>query len=280
MRRALLSLLLVFLCLPLAAQTFVRRPGMQLPGSITRDANGIPHIRAFTDNDAAFLNGWVHAEDRLFQMYENRRTANGTFAELVGPSALPQDIQLRTLGLSRAAVLSSLEYPPRVMELLNAYAAGVNAWVASHPLPHEYARLEITRFAPWTALDTISVAKLLAFGLSFELDVDNTIALLTYQGAGAQLGFNGSTLFFEDLFRSQPFNPASTVPDSSAATGSATAISTNEVEQWKENAAAAISAEHLELAKNYLAELRQIPFFQRLLDPEERGASNEWAIAR
>src|SRR5688572_1544677 len=167
MRRALLSLLLVFLCLPLAAQTFVRRPGMQLPGSITRDANGIPHIRAFTDNDAAFLNGWVHAEDRLFQMDENRRTANGTLAELLGTAVLPQDIQLRTLGLSRAAVLSSLEYPPRVMELLEAYAAGVNGWIATHPLPPEYAAIEVTRIPPWTSLDTISVAKLLAFGLSF-----------------------------------------------------------------------------------------------------------------
>src|SRR5687768_4481071 len=125
MRRALLVVLLVLTSLPLAAQSWVKHPGMRLPGQIARDSNGVPHIRAFTDFDLAFLNGWVHAEDRLFQMDENRRTANGTFAELVGPSALPQDIQLRTLGLSRAAVLSSLEYPPRVMELLNAYAAGV-----------------------------------------------------------------------------------------------------------------------------------------------------------
>jgi 5-dehydro-4-deoxyglucarate dehydratase len=88
---------------------------MRLPGQIVRDSNGVAHIRAFTDFDLAFLNGWMHAEDRLFEMDENRRTANGTLAELVGPAALPTDIQLRTLGLSRAAVLSSLEYPPRVM---------------------------------------------------------------------------------------------------------------------------------------------------------------------
>src|SRR5688572_16500411 len=154
MRRALLSLLLVFLCLPLAAQTFVRRPGMQLPGSITRDANGIPHIRAFTDNDAAFLNGWVHAEDRLFQMDENRRTASGTLAELLGTAALPSDIQLRTLGLRRAAEFSQLEYSPRVNQLLEAYARGVNASAAARPLPPEYAALEITTFQPWTALDS------------------------------------------------------------------------------------------------------------------------------
>src|SRR5688500_5574575 len=285
MRRAFLVVLLVLTTLPLMAQIpgWARFSRMRLPGQIVRDPNGVVHIRAFTDYDLAFLNGWVHAEDRLFQMDENRRTANGTLAELLGTAVLPQDIQLRTLGLSRAAVLSSLEYPPRVMELLEAYAAGVNGWIATHPLPPEYAAIEVTRIPPWTSLDTISVAKLLAFGLSFELDVDNTVALLTYQGAGAQLGFNGTALFFEDLFRSQPFNPASTVPDASSpsGTGSAMAVSTNEVEheQWKENAAAAISPEHLELARNYIADLKEIPFFQRFLDPELRGASNEWAIA-
>src|SRR5688500_13002940 len=158
------------------------RPDMRLPWQIERDTNSVAHIRAFTDFDLAFLNGWIHAEDRLFQMDENRRTANGTLAELLGTAALPQDIQLRTLGLSRAAVLSSLEYPPRVMELLEAYSAGVNRWVATHPLPPEYAAVEVSRIPPWTAVDTIAVAKLLSFGLSFELDVDNTIALLTYQG--------------------------------------------------------------------------------------------------
>ena len=281
MRRAFLVVLLVLIALPLAAQsTWVKHQGMRLPGQIARDPNGVAHIRAFTDYDLAFLNGWIHAEDRLFQMDENRRTANGTFAELVGTAALPQDIQLRTLGLSRAAVLSSLEYPPRVMELLEAYSAGVNRWIATHPLPPEYAALEITSIPPWTAVDTIAVAKLLAFGLSFELDVDNTVALLTYQGAGAQLGFNGSALFFEDLFRSQPFNPASTVPDATTGYGSKSPdVASNEVEQWKENAAAAISPEHYELAKSYLEELKSIPFFQRFLDPEQRGASNEWAIA-
>ena len=87
-------------------------------------------------------------------------------------AALPSDIQLRTLGLRRAATLSQLEMSARAAEILEAYAAGVNAWVGSNPLPPEYGGLEITQFEPWTALDSIAVAKLLAFGLSFELDVD------------------------------------------------------------------------------------------------------------
>ena len=282
MRRAFLLVLLVVLTLPLVAQspTWVRHPGMRLPGQVGRDANGIAHIRAFTDYDLVFLNGWVHAEDRLFQMDENRRTASGTLAELLGSAALPTDVQLRTLGLSRAAQLSQLAYPPRVNELLNAYAAGVNAWVSAHPLPPEYAALEITQFAPWTALDTVSVAKLLAFGLSFDLDVENTVALLTYRGAGQQLGFNGTTLFFEDLFRAQPFSPASTVPDALAASGpNAVPSVAGGLEEWKSTAAAQIDPAHAEVAAAYLQQLRQIPFFERFLDPEQRGASNEWAIA-
>lgn len=280
MRRASGLLLVLLFSLPLAAQSWVRHPGMRLPGQITRDAQGIAHIRAFTDYDAVFLNGWVHAQDRLFHMDENRRTASGTLAELLGSAALPSDVQLRTLGLRRAATLSQLEYPARVNELLEAYAAGVNAWVANNPLPPEYAGLEITQFERWTALDTIAVAKLLAFGLSFELDVENTVALLTYQGAGQQLGFNGQTLFFEDLFRSAPFNPASTVPD--ATRGNARTVDVQSAgADWRDRAAAhGLNPATVELARKYVADLKAIPFFARLLDDENRGASNEWAIAR
>jgi penicillin amidase len=280
-----LVILLAFLTVPVFAQQWVRHPGMRLSGQITRDAQGIAHIRAFTDYDAVFLNGWVHAQDRLFQMDENRRTASGTLAELVGQAALPSDIQLRTLGLRRAALLSQVEYPARVAELLDAYAAGVNAYVAANGLPQEYAGLEITQWEPWTALDSIATAKLLAFGLSFELDVDATVALLTYQAAGQQLGVNGTALFFEDLFRSKPFDPASTVPD--ATKGSAKNVGvqsqdSSEADRWKAiaEATAQIDPNAVAEAKRWVEQLREIPFFDRILDPEQRGASNEWAIAR
>lgn len=285
MRRPVLLLLAFLFSLPLVAQTagpWQRLPGMRLAGQISRDANGIARIRAFTDYDAVFLNGYVHAQDRLFQMDENRRTAQGTLAELVGgQAALASDVQLRTLGLGRAAQLSQLEYSPRVNELLNAYAAGVNAWVAANPLPPEYAALELTTFQPWTALDSIAVAKLLAFGLSFDLDVDPTVALLTYQGAGNVLGVNGTALFFEDLWRSQPFDPASTVPDATKGTalGVPDAVQSDDAACWQGAAAEALDPNAVALAKQYRDDLLQIPFFQKLLDPEQRGASNEWAIA-
>jgi penicillin amidase len=254
---------------------------MKLPGQISRDANGVTQIRAFTDYDVAFLNGWVHAQDRLFQMDENRRTASGTLAELLGAAALPNDIQLRTLGLRRAAQLSQLEYSARVNELLDAYAAGVNAYVASNPLPPEYAAIEITKFEPWTPLDSIAVAKLIAFGLSFDLDVDNTVALLTYQAAGQALGVDGTKLFFDDLFRSAPFDPASTVPDATKGTATTVDIQSATENDWSAyaKAAAELDPDVVRQAKEWADSLRAIPFFQRLQDDETRGASNLWAIA-
>src|SRR4029453_12156478 len=100
---------------------------------------------------------------------------------------------------------------------LAAYADGVNAWVAGNPLPPEYAALSLTRVRPWTALDSVAVGKLQALGLSFDLDIDLTTALLGYQQAGQAAGFDGTALFFEDLWRAQPFTDASTVPDATRA---------------------------------------------------------------
>ncbi|MFA6954598.1 MAG: penicillin acylase family protein [Thermoanaerobaculia bacterium] len=287
MRRIAFALLLSFcVVIPLAAQTgtWVKYPGMRAAGQVTRDANGIAYIRGLTDYDAVFLNGYVHAEDRLFQMDENRRTASGTLAELLGSAALPSDVQLRTLGIRRGAQLTELESSPRLRELMSAYAAGVNYWVSTHSLPAEYAAIEITKFQPWTTTDSFAVAKLLAFGLSFELDIDNTVAYLTYVGAGKVAGFDGAKLFSEDLFRAAPFDPASTIPDATAGTGKGLGlIESTDGFDWSASTAASEAATFdpaaVELAKNWVGELRTIPFFQQVLDPDNRGGSNEWAFA-
>ena len=80
----------------------VRLPSLKAAARITRDSDGIAHIRAQNEHDLFFLQGYVHAEDRLFQMDVSRREASGTLAELLGPSALAEDVQLRTIGLRRA----------------------------------------------------------------------------------------------------------------------------------------------------------------------------------
>lgn len=217
MRRAVVATL-VLLLLPLGAtipSSAAAPAGHGPPDGVTRDRFGIAHVHARDQRELFFLQGWVHAGDRLFQMDTSRRQASGTLAELLGPGALPSDVQLRTIGLRRAAERSLAVISPAGRAALEAYAEGVNAFVAANPLPPEYAALHLTRFQPWTAVDSLVVGKLVAFGLSFDLDLGLTQQLAAYQAAGAAAGFDGSKLFFEDLMRSQPFTSASTVPDAS-----------------------------------------------------------------
>ena len=90
-------------------------------------------------------------------------------AELLGSSALSSDIQLRTIGIRRAAEASVPALSAATRAGLKAYAEGVNAYAMSHPLPPEYQRIEVTRFRPWTDVDSVSIFKLITFQLSFEL---------------------------------------------------------------------------------------------------------------
>jgi penicillin G amidase len=217
MRRTVIAAL-VLLLLPLTAivpSSAAAPAGRGEPAGITRDRFGIAHVSARDHHRLYFLQGWVHAEDRLFQMDTSRRQASGTLAELLGPDALPSDVQLRTIGLRRAAERSLAVISPAGRDALTAYAAGVNAYVAGHPLPPEYAALHLTRFQPWTPVDSLVVGKLVAFGLSFDLDLGLTQQLAAYQAAGQAAGFDGTRLFFDDLSRSEPFTSASTVPDAS-----------------------------------------------------------------
>lgn len=252
-----------------------RLPGLKAAASITRDVHGIAHIRAANDDDVYFLQGYVHAQDRLFQMDMNRRRAGGTLAELLGPAALAGDVELRTIGIRRAAERSLAVISPASRRALEAYARGVNAYVASGAaLPPEYAALELRQFRPWTVLDGMSVIKLLTFGLSFGLDdIDNTVALQTYSAVfDRALGpGTGATLFSQDLWRAQPFTLASTVPD--AMQGSAKAAAG--AGHWRADTAPAAAA----LARQYAERVRALPFFKDRMDRSQRPGSNQWAVA-
>ena len=116
---------LVALCsilpLPAAAARPEHLPGLHQPAAVIRDGAEIAHVLAADEHDAFFLQGWVHAQDRLFQMDVSRRRASGTLAELLGSAALPGDVQLRTFGLRRAA--------SRSLPLLSpGTVAGLEVW--------------------------------------------------------------------------------------------------------------------------------------------------------
>lgn len=249
-------------------------PGLRAPARVARDTNDIAHIRALNDHDLFFLQGYLHAQDRLFQMDVSRREASGTLAELVGAGALPQDVQLRTLGLRRAADRSLPIQSARAKAILQAYAEGVNAYVASNALPPEYGALGLSHFDPWTPTDSLAVTKLLLFGQSFQLDIEPTVDLLKYQAAGRILGFDGTKLFFEDLVRSAPFDHASTVPDASSA-----AALPQPSEEATPLSPDFLQSRTVELAREYMEKTKDLAPFARQRGGRAEGLSNEWAIS-
>lgn len=208
-----LALALAAALAPTAFADPLKAPALTGPGSIAYDAEGIPLIRAANDNDVAFLQGYAHAEARFFQMDVTRRAVSGTLAELVGPSQLAADVQSRTIGLRRAAWLTWQAMSDDTRGWLKAYAEGVNYWLATHSLPPEYQALELTRAEPWTPVDSICVGKGLAFQLSFDLDIDPTIAFGAYQQAAAAAGFDAAALYFGDTHRIAPADNRVTLPD-------------------------------------------------------------------
>lgn len=253
-------------------------PGLQAAAQLTRDVYGIAHIKAGNEHDLFFLQGYVHAEDRLFQMDTARRQASGTLAELLGPGAIASDVNLRTLGIGRAAVRSVPLMSARVRAAVEAYSDGVNQYVRTHPLPPEYTPLEITRFEPWTVLDTVTVAKSIAFSLSFGLeDLDYTVALLNYQAALGSTA--GAALFAQDLWRAQPFDPASTVPDASVASAFAHAPRHHAAGKPAALPNLAVDPSVLELAREYLERVKVDPVLRHHLDRGNRPGSNQWAVA-
>jgi penicillin amidase len=276
-RAALLPLAVSLALAPIApafAQA-ISAPGLIAPGKISYDARGMPTIQAGNDDDAAFLQGYAHAQYRFFQMDLTRRQVSGTLAALVGASQLANDVQARTLGLRRAAEKSWDAMSDDMRGWLAAYAAGVNHWLATNPLPPEYQALGLTRAEPWTPVDSLAVGKGLAFQLSFDLDIDATIQLGAYQQAGAAAGFDGTKLFFGDLHRSAPIDDRVTVPGfqpGGAKAAPATA------------AAAPAALPHVDpdtvaLARAYRDRVRDNPLLAKALAGRDTPVgSNEWVI--
>jgi penicillin amidase len=270
--RSLLALsLLATLCGAAAsagAQTLAG-PGLHSSGSISYDANGVPTVIASTDEDAAWLMGYAHARDRFWQMDLLRRTASGTLAELVGPSVLSQDVELRTLGLRRAAWETWAKLSPELSGQLKAYSDGVNAWLRSNPVPIEHRNLELTSADPWSPVDSLAIGKLLAFQLSFDLEIDYSLKAQAYVQAGAAGGFNGAALFFNDTHRSAPADNRISIDHFGAAKGGETAA-------WPK-VELADGADRA--ARNYLERIADNPVIApQLQRRENRAGSNWWMV--
>jgi len=144
-----------------------RLPGLAAAVIVRRDAVGVPHIQADGILDAARAQGYVTAQDRLWQMDLLRRRALGELSEAFGEGALRADQEVRNLGLGAAARSSLPRMPADLRSFVEAYADGVSAFIAAHrdTLPVEFRLL---RYAPrpWTAVDTLATGKLLSLDLA------------------------------------------------------------------------------------------------------------------
>ena len=295
-----LALGLIWFAMPagsgsVAAADAVQIKGLLAPARIVTDADAIPHIFAANDHDALLMQGYAHARDRFFQMDLLRHQASGTSAELVGKAALSADVQLRTFGLRRSAEASLPTYAADTQALLDAYAQGVNAWLQDPgtKLPAEYQGLELTKasISPWTAVDSVAIGKVLAFQLSFDTkDLDLTVALAAYQQAGQAAGFDGTALFFSDVRRSSPFDPATTtlpvwgfspLPFSSKSLAHAAPRQARRspavTPETPLPPAAIPSPEAVKLAADYAETLRNAHLFAGTLEASEPAGSN-WIL--
>ena len=146
-----------------------RLPGLKAGVKIYRDSNGVPYIYASSTDDAYFALGFVHAQDRMFQMDFQRRVGQGRLAELVGASAAPIDRIMRVLGLYRLAQASIKHMTPGARRAGEAYARGVNAWLTHRRelLPPEFFLL-VYDPEPWKPADSVVWGRLMALQLSVD----------------------------------------------------------------------------------------------------------------
>ena len=247
--------------------------GLAAPVRVVTDQLGVPHLYAENDLDLARAQGYVHARDRFFQMDATRREVSGDLAELLGPGALSGDIQNRTIGLRRAAERSYALLSDREKAILDAYAAGVNTWLDTNPLPPEYAAVELTHARRWNAIDTLAIGKGISASLSLDIDAGLVEKLDAYvtTGAKAQPPFDGRRLLFEDVERAAPIDGVSTVPDATGGFPFLTASAAKRERRFVADAAKAVRRFREKAASSKLLALA--------MDRRDSFVgSNEWGV--
>lgn len=147
--------------------------GVAAPVRIARDERGIPHIRAATDRDMYFAEGFAQASDRIAQMDLLRRYVYGTVAEIVGPIQLSSDESMRYLDAKDVVERQWQHLAPSERSTLQAFSDGVNAAMRRQPLPFEF-RVLLYQPQPWKPQDSLAVS--LAICASLDDSVGNVFA--------------------------------------------------------------------------------------------------------
>jgi penicillin G amidase len=167
-------------------------PGLRGQVEVLRDSYGVPQIYADNPEDLFQAQGYVHAQDRFFEMDFRRHLAAGRLSELFGKSQVETDAYVRTLGWRRVAEQELALLAPSTRRYLDAYAAGVNAYLggrsaADLSLEYSVLKLQGLRYSPepWTAADSVSWPKVMAWDLGSNFTEESERAIITGKlGAG------------------------------------------------------------------------------------------------
>ena len=180
-------------------------PGLERPVTVVRDVAGIAHIRAETVHDLFMAQGFVHAQERMWQMEVWRHISAGRLAEMFGESQLDTDRFIRTLGWRQATERDLAAMAPDARAVLDAYAQGVNAWLDQERDSLGLAFLLTgTKPEPWTPLDSVGWQKVQAWNVGANMDEE----LFRYL-ADARLGDPART---DELFPPYPDGAPVIVP--------------------------------------------------------------------
>ncbi len=149
--------------------------GLKSEVKVCRDSWGVPHIYADNEDDLFFAQGYVQAQDRLWQMELHRRMGSGTLSEAFGEATLGSDRFYRAIGLRRCAASSYQSLDPAMQRVLQSYCRGVNAFIGANRdnLPPEFTVLGF-KPADWDPTDSLAVSELIAWGLGKNWEVELT----------------------------------------------------------------------------------------------------------
>ena len=187
----IIALITISLLMAVGYYTFVEAPKPKVRGSvdlvgleaeveILRDQWGVPHIYAQNERDLFYAQGFLHAQDRLWQMELNRHVGQGRLAEIFGSAALDTDIAIRTLGINRVLPKYVDMLSAESQEILDAYLAGINGYINSNAFrqPFEFKLFSINP-EPWEPIDVMALLG------AMSIDLQNHFGTI-YQRALAQ----------------------------------------------------------------------------------------------
>lgn len=173
----------------------IQLAGLDGTVDVYRDKMGIPHIYASTSHDLFFAQGYVHAQDRFWQMDFSRHVGSGTISEMFGDGQVKTDMFLRTLGWKQVAEQEYAQLGPESKATLQAYADGVNAYIQDRgpvELSLEYSILTGIlnrgyKIEPWTPVNSLTWGKAMAWDLGGNMDDEIERAILLKTLTPAQL---------------------------------------------------------------------------------------------